>query len=221
MSSAALKYRRPLTAGEERANLLTHAAAAGLALASLVALVLLAAWTGEAARITSASVFGVALLMLYVASTCYHACPAGPRKTAWRSFDHASIYVLIAGSYTPFMLVLMHGAWCWALLSTVWALAGLGVAWKVMGVNRWPALSVGLYLAMGWIGIVAAGPLFGSMTPGCVAWVFAGGLTYTLGVTFYLWRNLPYHHAIWHLFVLGGSACHVLAVIRYVLPMPA
>jgi hemolysin III len=204
---------------EERINAATHAIGAALSLVALCLLVLQAQSIGGLARLLSVSVFGVSMVMLYSASTWYHAV-LDPRWKHWlRVFDHASIYLLIAGTYTPFTLIGLRGSWGWTLFGIVWGLALAGVVLKVFFVHRLPWLSVAVYLAMGWLAIVAIGPVVAALPTGGFLWLLAGGLAYTSGVVFYLWKSLPHHHAIWHLFVMAGTACHFISIYGYVLPL--
>lgn len=201
---------------EELASIITHGLGAALSIAALVGMILAA--NGEPYKVVSASVFGATLVLLYLSSTLYHSF-TGPRvKALFQLFDHACIYLLIAGSYTPLTLVSLRGPWGWSLLCVVWFLAIAGVLMKSFFAGKkdhW--ISTALYIAMGWIVVVAAGPLFKSLSGGGIAWLVAGGLFYTLGTIFFAWRKLPYNHAIWHLFVLAGSACHVAAVSLHIL----
>jgi hemolysin III len=167
-------------------------------------------------------VFAATLLLMYLASTLYHACPPGPtpclarRKHALRTLDHSAIYLLIAGTYTPFLLGPMRGPWGWSLFAAEWTLAAAGIAAKVRFGFRWPRLSTVVYVAMGWMAMIAAKPLFDLVGPRGFAWLLGGGLCYTAGVVFYAtdWRY-RYHHAVWHVFVAGGSACHVWAALHH------
>jgi len=168
-------------------------------------------------EIVSASIFGGSLILLYGFSTLYHASSGIRSKSILQALDHACIYLLIAGSYTPVMLISLRGPWGWSLLCIVWAMALAGVIIKTVLPGRkdhW--ISTALYIVMGWLAVIAIGPLIKALPPAGVAWLVAGGLSYTFGVIFFAWRKLPYHHAIWHLFVLGGSACHVAAIWLYV-----
>ena len=155
------------------------------------------------------------MVLLYLASTLYHALPPGRAKRVFRVLDHSAIYLLIAGTYTPFMLGVIRGPWAWTLLGTVWTLAIAGVALKGAGGIRYPRLSTAVYIAMGWLAIVAIRPLWPMVPVAGWLWIFAGGAAYTAGVAFYAAERLRYGHFIWHLFVLAGTACHVVAVMRY------
>ncbi|MGC4017287.1 MAG: hemolysin III family protein [Luteolibacter sp.] len=201
---------------EELASSITHGIGAALSVAALVGMLLAA--KGEPYKIVSASVFGSTLVLLYLSSTLYHAF-SGPRlKALFQLFDHACIYLLIAGSYTPLTLVSLRGPWGWSLLGVVWFLALAGVVIKsVFSGKKDHWISTALYIAMGWLVVIAIGPMMKALPSGGLAWLVAGGLCYTLGTIFFAWRRLPYNHAIWHLFVLAGSACHVAAVQLHIL----
>ncbi len=215
--SAALAVDRLQTPGEEVANAVTHGLGALLSVAALPLLVWQSQRQGSAADIVAASVFGATLLILYATSALYHALPRGTAKRLFNRLDHAAIYLLIAGSYTPFTLGVLEGAWGWSLFGVVWGAAAVGVAAKLLNRLRHPGWSTGLYVAMGWVAVVAAGPLVQRMPAAGLAWLVAGGLCYTLGaVVFMLDNRLRYAHAVWHLFVLAGSVCHFFAAFGYV-----
>lgn len=201
---------------EELANALTHGAGALLSLAAGVALTLLAGGTADPWRIAGAAVFSVALVLLYTASTVYHGAPGGPAKFRLEILDHCMIFVLIAGTYTPFTLVSLRGPWGWSLFGVVWGLAIIGVALKLIFATRFALLSTAVYIAMGWLVVVATGPMMQAVAPATLAWLVAGGVAYTAGTIFYHNRRVPFAHAIWHLFVLAGSACHAIAVAAVV-----
>ena len=203
---------------EEAANTLTHGMGVLLALAGLAALGVSASRYGTARAVVGGVVFGVTLVALYSASTLYHAVAQPRAKAVLRALDHSAIFLLIAGTYTPFTLVSLRGPWGWSLFGVVWGLAVAGIALRLALGRRPAALFVALYLAMGWCIVVAAKPLLAAVPPGGIALLAAGGLAYSSGVAFYVWRRLPYHHAIWHSFVLAGSAFHYAAVLRYVVP---
>lgn len=205
--------------GEEIANAITHGLTAIAAIAGLIVLIVFAASGGDPWRIVTFSIFGTCLVILYAASTCYHAVRPGPLKNTLRVLDHSAIYLLIAGSYTPFMLVSMRGPMGWTLFGIVWALAVIGTIYKVICIDKWPLVSLGFYLVMGWLAIFAIGPLLQTMPGGGVFWLIAGGAAYTVGIVFFVWEKLPFNHAIWHGFVSAGSVCHFFAVLWYVLPM--
>jgi hemolysin III len=213
---SALAGHRTQTLGEEIANAISHGLGALLALAALPLLVWQAARLGSAADIVGAGVFGASLVLLYGASALYHALPQGGAKRWFNRIDHAAIYVLIAGSYTPFTLGVLKGPWGWSLFGIVWAAAVLGVTVKLLNRLRHPWLSTGLYVAMGWVAVVAIVPMVERLPLAGLVWLVAGGLCYTLGaVVFMLDNRLRYAHAVWHLFVLGGSICHFFAAFGY------
>jgi len=212
------KPRSPLceTHGEELASMITHAIGALLSVAALVVMVVVS--LGDPYRVVSASIFGGTLVLLYGASTVYHSFSTPRLKSFLQILDHACIYLLIAGSYTPLTLVTMRGPWGWSLFGIVWSLAVAGVILKATTRGkRETVLSTVLYLAMGWLVVIALGPLVRSLPPAGLAWLVAGGVCYTLGVGFFAWGRLRYNHAIWHLFVIAGSACHVVTAIGFIL----
>jgi hemolysin III len=208
---------RTQSVGEEIANSVTHGAGFFVSVAALVLLVVSAAATGDAWRVTAASVYGATLVLLYAASTLYHALPGARVKAVFQRLDHAAIYVLIAGTYTPFVLVTLRGGWGWALFGVVWGLAVLGVVLKSVFGIRLAALSTVVYVVMGWLVVVAAAPLVARLPAGGLRWLVAGGVLYTLGVAFFALKRVRYSHAVWHLFVLAGSAAHFCAVFWYAL----
>jgi hemolysin III len=204
---------------EEIANAVTH----GLGLlASLVAVPVLLATTRSRADVwmtLGVAVFGVTLVLMYLSSTLYHAVPQPRAKRLLRTLDHSAIYLLIAGTYTPFLLGPLRGAWGWSLLAVIWALAALGVIAKWTFGFRFPRLSTGVYLGMGWLIVVATVPLAREVPPAGLAWLLAGGLCYTGGVAFHATdHRLRFGHAVWHLFVAGGSLCHFFAVLWHAMP---
>jgi len=209
---------RPLTLGEEIANSITHGIGAGLSIAGLTLLVVLAVLFGDVWRVVSFSIYGSTLIILYLASTLYHGLQYPPAKRVFQIIDHAAIYLLIAGTYTPFLLVSMRGTWGWSWLVIIWSLALLGVGSKILFIDRYDLLFVVLYVLMGWLGVVALQEIITTMPFGALAWLVVGGLFYTVGVLFYVWHRVPYMHTVWHLFVLGGSACHYFSILFYVLP---
>lgn len=205
--------------GEEIAHSVIHGIGVVLSIAALAVLVGFAARYGGARHIVSAAIFGASLVLAYAASTIYHAIPPFfPRlKRAMRMVDHAMIFLLIAGTYTPFCLVTLHGPWGMALLVVVWVLAALGIVYETVLLGRFKVLSVVIYLSLGWLVVVAAKPLMAALPLGGLVLLVAGGLAYTVGVGFYAAKPLPFHHAVWHLFVLAGSILHFFAVLLYVL----
>jgi hemolysin III len=210
---------RPQTLGEEIANSLTHGAGLVASLAALPVLVLATAGRHDPWQLVGGAIFGVTLVLLYLASTLYHAIPAPRAKGVLRVLDHSAIYLLIAGTYTPFTLGPLRGPWGWTLLGTIWTLALLGVTAKLIVGFRFPRLSTVLYVAMGWLVVVAIHPLVTNVSPAGLAWLLAGGACYTGGVVFYATDGrLRYGHALWHLFVVAGSSCHFVAVLGYAAP---
>lgn len=204
------------TLREEIASSITHGIGIVLAIAGLAVLVAFAARHGDAWHVVSCSIFGAALILCFTTSTLYHSVQVERIKRLLRTLDHSAIFLLIAGTYTPFALVSLRGPWGWSLLGIVWSLALLGITAKAVFGTRWPILSTALYVVMGWVVLVAVKPLVANVPPAAIAWLVAGGLAYTSGLVFYAWTRLRYSHAIWHLFVLAGSACHFVAVARYV-----
>ncbi|MGN6739228.1 PAQR family membrane homeostasis protein TrhA [Dyella sp.] len=208
------------TFGDELASSIVHGIGIVLSIAGLAALVALSARHGEVRDVVASAVFGTTLVLLYTASTLYHAVPVPKAKPVLRTLDHVAIYLLIAGTYTPFTLIALPGRWGWSLFAAVWTLAALGSVLEFGALKRFRKLSVLLYIGMGWIGMIAFKPLMAHLQTGGMLLLVAGGLAYTLGVPFYLWRRLPYHHSVWHCFVLAGSVLHYLAVLFYVIPGP-
>lgn len=207
---------RDQSRAEEAANSLSHGLGLAAALAGVPVLLVHAARQGDGASITGAALFCATVVLMYLASTLYHALPAGRAKGVFRVLDHASIYLLIAGTYTPFTLGVLRGAWGWSLFGTIWGLATVGVVLKAFRRLAHPVLSTGLYLAMGWIVVIAAEPMLSRVATEGLLWLLAGGLSYTLGIAFFATDSrLRYGHLVWHLFVLGGTACHYVAVLSY------
>ena len=198
---------------EEAANAVTHGIGALAALAGGVVLVVLAAMHGDAWRLAAAIVFATSLLLLYLASTLYHCARQPGAKARLKVFDHCAIYLLIAGTYTPFTLVALRGNVGWWLFAAIWSLAALGVLFKLRFTGRFKLVSTLLYVAMGWLALVAIKPLLVALDDWSLRWLLAGGIAYTLGTVFYHRPSLPYSHAVWHLFVITGSVCHYLAVL--------
>ncbi len=212
--------RRVYSLGEEIANAITHGLGTVLSVAALTLLVAAAAIWGNAWHLASAVVYGLTLFVLYLSSTLYHSIQHERAKRVFKIIDHASIYLLIAGTYTPFTLVTLRDHGGWYLFAIVWAIAAGGVVLEAVAVDRPTWLSVPLYLAMGWLVIAVIRPLVATVPPEGLWLLVAGGLAYTVGTAFYVAKRLPYTHMVWHLFVLTGSLCHFLAVMLYVLPLP-
>lgn len=203
---------------EEIAHSATHGLGIALSIAGLIALVVTARRTGDLWDLVASAVYGVTLILLYLTSTLYHSIPHPPAKRVLRVLDHSAIYLLIAGTYTPFTLVSLRGPWGWTLFGLVWGLAILGITLKVVAMGRFRGLSLVLYLGMGWLVVIALGPLTAALARGGMVLLVLGGIAYTSGVLFYVWRRLPYHHAVWHAFVLAGSVLHFFAILLYVVP---
>jgi len=204
---------------EEIVNSLTCGIGLCLSVAGLVVLVVLASSGGDAARVVSFSIYGASLVLLYLSAMLYHAFGCRRVKQFFEIMDHAAVYVLIAGTYTPFTLVTLKGAWGWSLFGVVWSLAVFGIVFKSFHVNRFRVFSNVVYLAMGWLIVIAIQPMVQALPLAAIAWLLAGGLLYSFGVLFFAYERLPFGHAVWHLFVMGGSACHFFAIYFYVLPM--
>jgi len=204
---------------EELLNCLTHGIGALLSIIGVSALIGLAAGQGESSRFISACVYGVAMITFYCLSTAYHSVKKPYIRYVFRILDHASIYLMIAGSYTPFALVTLKGIWGWWLLGMVWGLGTVGAVLKIFTAHRLRIIGPLLYIALGWSVVIAIKPLSAALAANGLILLFAGGIAYTVGVVFYLWDRLPYNHAIWHLFVLAGSACHFAAIYYYVTPL--
>lgn len=208
----------PYTRGEEIAAAVTHGIGTALALAGLALVVSGAARSGSARHVLSTAIYGSTLVFLYLASTLYHAVQQPRAKRVLKILDHVGIYLLIAGTYTPFTLVTLRGAWGWSIFGVIWGLALLGVALEAFWLFRPKWSSALVYVAMGWIIVIAMRPLMANLPGPGLALLFAGGLAYTLGTVFYVWKSVRYMHAVWHAWVLAGSACHFLAVLFYVVP---
>jgi hemolysin III len=206
---------RAQTPAEELANAITHGIGLLLSVACLSVGVVFAALRRDPWIVASVGIYGVMLCLLYLASTLYHAAQKPAAKRVWNVLDHSAIYLLIAGTYTPYTLgpLRERGGWGWALFGVVWALAALGIVYQALFIHRWRLLSTLAYVGMGWIAVIAVYPLLATIGWRGVLWIAAGGVCYTLGVIFYLRKHIPYMHAVWHLFVLGGSILHFLGVL--------
>jgi hemolysin III len=189
-----------------------------LSVVGLVTLVILSVMRGSAWHIAGCTTFGVTLVLLYAASTLYHTFHAPRLNRILKKLDHTAIYLLIAGTYTPFTLVNLRGFWGWTLFALVWGLSVFGILWKLFHVERFPIVSTVVYVAMGWSVLIAVKPVLSAVPLSGIVWLLAGGLLYTVGVAFYASKRVPYNHAIWHVFVMAGSVCHYFAVMFYVLP---
>jgi len=203
---------------EEIAHSITHGLGVLLSIAGLAVMVAYASLNGSAWHVVSCSIYGASLILMYSSSTLYHAIHHPVAKALLRRFDHAAIYVLIAGTYTPFALVNLRGPWGWSLFGVVWGIAIVGVVLEFVRLKRFRRLSLVLYLGMGWIVLAAINPMLDRVAPGGLLLLLLGGLCYSFGVIFYVWRRLAFHHAIWHLFVLAGSVLHFFSVLFFVIP---
>ena len=206
------------TIGEEIVHAATHGLGLALSIAGFAVLMAAAAVRGDAWHIVGCGIFGTTLVLLYAASTLYHGLRVGRAKRIFQRLDHAAIYLLIAGTYTPFTLVSLRGAWGWTLLALVWALAIFGIALEATWGKRIGRPSVALHLVMGWLVVVAIEPLARSIHSDGLLLLIFGGLAYTVGVVFYAAKRIPYHHAVWHVFVMAGSSLHFSCVLGYVVP---
>jgi hemolysin III len=207
---------RTQTVGEEIANSVSHGAGFVMGVVALPLLVITAQRRHDGWQVVASAIYATTLVLLYGASMLYHAFPSrSPAKRVLRALDHGAIYLLIAGTYTPFALGALRGVWGWTLLGTVWGLALAGIALKAGVGYRYPRLSTAVYLLMGWIAVVALGPLYAALGPEGLGWLLAGGASYSLGVFFFANDGLRYRHFVWHLFVLVGSVCHLVAVAGY------
>jgi hemolysin III len=217
--SRVFKSRRT---SEELANSLTHGLGLTMSIAGFLVLVVLAAMRGSAWRIVSCAVYGVTLILLYAASTLYHSLHSRRLRRILRVCDHSAIYLLIAGTYTPFLLVNLRGGWGWSLFGVIWSLAMAGILFKVWFVEHLVVWSTVVYLLMGWLALLAIKPMLHAVPLSGILWLVAGGVMYSVGVVFFAWKKVPYNHAIWHGFVLAGSTCHYFAVLcAVILPTKA
>lgn len=207
------------TVKEEIANSITHGVGVVLSIAALVVLVSLASMYGDIWRIVSFSIFGGTLVFLYLASTFYHVFRSQRAKDIFRVLDHSAIFLLIAGTYTPFTLVNLNGVLGWTIFGIIWGCAVIGVLMKVFCINRLRIFSTVLYVIMGWFAIFAIKPLLNVFSVSGFVWLITGGISYTFGLIFYCWNTLPFNHAVWHLFVLVGSVCHFFCMLYYTLPL--
>lgn len=206
--------KREQTLGEEIANSVSHGVGF-LGAVAVTPILIIAAQRAGTAAIVGASIFGATMMVLYLASTLYHAFPQSRTKRVFKILDHGAIFLLIAGTYTPFTLGILKGTWGWLLFGIVWGLAILGVVLKSVGGAATGKLSTGLYLAMGWLAVLAVKPLWQSMPGWGLFWLLAGGIMYSTGVLFFIADRIRYSHFVWHLFVMAGTSCHVVTVLLY------
>lgn len=213
MSNTTKEHISHYSFGEQIANAITHGIGAVLSIAGLTVLVTLAITKGNIWHLVSFSIFGMSLLILYTASTLYHSIPKQSLKKLLKTIDHCAIFLLIAGTYTPFLLISLRGIWGWSLFGIIWGITLFGSAIKIMFIYKFQKVFLGIYIMMGGLVIIASHEIIANVEPTGITLIVAGSLTYALGVPFYIWKKLPYNHAIWHLFVLGGSAFHYFAVL--------
>ncbi|HOH97777.1 MAG TPA: hemolysin III family protein [Candidatus Cloacimonadota bacterium] len=199
--------------GEEIANSITHGIGVGLSIAALVILVIFAARISDVWKVVSFSIYGATMIALFMASTLYHAFPQPRVKKFFHILDHSSIFLLIAGTYTPITIGTMRGGWGWTMFGIIWGLTLVGICLKIFAMSKLKWVSTIVYLAMGWLIIIAIKPLMSVVSKTVLMWMAIGGLCYSLGVIFYIAKKLPYHHAIWHLFVLGGAISHFFGML--------
>lgn len=207
------------TKKEEVVNAITHGVGVLLSIAALVFLIIFSVQKGSPWHVVISVIYGVSMLLLYVSSTLVHSFPEGKTKDIFEIFDHSAIYIFIAGTYTPIMLLVIQGSLGWTLIAIIWGVAIIGVVFKAFYVKKFLFLSTILYIAMGWMIVIVWGPLSATMPTAGIHLLIAGGLLYTFGAIFYVWRAFPFHHAVWHVFVLGGSVTHFFAVLFYILPL--
>lgn len=213
--NAGLKPMSSQSLGEEIANSITHGIGVALSIAGLVLLVVFASLYGDAWRIVSFSIYGATLIILYLASTLYHSLTNVKAKNFFHYLDHSAIFLLIAGTYTPITLVPLRGILGWVLFGLIWALAIGGIVFKALSKGRFRIVSVIIYLAMGWLVVIAAKPIISALPSGLMLWLLIGGACYSLGVIFYALKKMPYHHMVWHIFVLAGSITHFLGILFF------
>ena len=208
---------RHITA-DELANTLTHGLGLVGSVLGLALLLIFAILRGGPWQILGCAIYGATLVCLYAASTFYHGASSPRAKRVLHIFDHCAIYLLIAGTYTPFLLVNLRGSWGWTLLAVIWSFAVLGILFKLWFADRFPVLSVSAYVAMGWLGVIAARQIYLHVPLTGIVWIILGGVAYSIGIVFYACRKIPHHHVIWHLLVLTGSTCHYIAILYSVFP---
>ncbi len=215
MSPVIHREERPQSLGEEIANSISHGIGLAGAIVAFPFLVIAATQRGDMATVIAASVFATTMVLLYLASTVFHALPEGRAKRVFQVLDHSAIFLMIAGTYTPFTLGVLRGAWGWTLFGIVWSIAVVGIVLKALGGVRYTTISTWAYLAMGWVVVIAAERVWTLMPAWGIFWLAAGGIAYTAGAVFFALERIRYFHFAWHLFVVAGTACHVVAVMVY------
>ncbi len=203
---------------EETANILTHGLGVALGLVGTVIPLIFSVSIANIWRTVGFSVYGTTLITCFTVSTLYHCFRKSSVKRIFQILDHSSIFLLIAGTYTPFLLVSLRGSWGWPLFGVIWGIAALGIIYKALFIDRYPKMEAAIYIVMGWISILALKQLTTAIGLGGIMWLLSGGIIYTVGIIFHRAYKFPYHHAVWHIFVLGGAACHYMAILLYVLP---
>jgi len=211
-TQSAEPYRRQLSTGEEIANSITHGIGALLSIVALIILIIVAGRLGDIWHLVSFSIYGSTLILLYLSSTLYHSFTSPKLKNLFARFDHISIFLLIAGTYTPILLTSLRGIWGWTLFGIIWTVALVGAIIRSIYLHRFRKLMVAIYLIMGWIFILAGNQIYHKLPSVSLLFLVLGGVAYSVGVIFYMWRKLPYSHGIWHLFVLAGSILHFFAI---------
>jgi hemolysin III len=211
MSARKNRYNQTLL--EEVANSISHGLGLALSIVGFTVLIILASQKGDPWRLTAYIIYGLSLTTLYLFSTLYHGLTHSRTKAIFRRLDHSAIYLLIAGTYTPVILISLRTTWVMFLLPVVWVMAILGVYMKVFYIHRYERLTLAFYILMGWMALIAAKPLFNSVPIESFIWIIVGGISYTTGIIFYAWRRLPYQHTIWHMFVLLGSISHYIGIL--------
>lgn len=212
METQSAKTYRQLSTAEEIINSITHGIGALLSIAAMVILIMVASQNGDIWHLVSFSIYGSSLILLYLSSTLYHSFSNPKIKSLFARFDHISIFLLIAGTYTPILLTSIRGVWGWSLFVIIWAMAIIGAVIRTIYLHRFRKLMVAVYLVMGWMAVVAGKQIYESLPPASLLFLILGGVAYSIGVIFYMWRSLPYGHGIWHLFVLAGSILHFFAI---------
>jgi hemolysin III len=203
---------------EELPNALTHGFGLLCSILGFIVLLVVTLIRGGKWQIISCAIYGATLICVYAASTLYHGVSSPRWKKGFLLFDHCAIYLLIAGTYTPFLLVNLRGGWGWPMFGVIWGIAVSGVLFKLLFADRFPILSVAMYLGMGWLGIIAAKQVYIHVPSIGLVWIFAGAFAYSIGVIFYACKKIPHHHVIWHLLVMAGSGCHYIAILYSVFP---
>jgi hemolysin III len=203
--------------GHEISNSVSHGVGAVFSVIGLILLVIRAVGNGDPWQVVSVSIFGTSMVLLYTSSTLYHALIPPRARRIFKILDHSMIYILIAGTYTPFLLISLRGGWGWSMFGVVWGVSIIGIVLKVFYAGRFKLISTLLYLALGWMAMIAIKPMMANVPTTGLLWLLAGGGAYSIGTIFYMWRKVPYHHAIWHLFVICGTVCHFKSIYSYLL----